>query len=90
MEHKSTGDGNRHGQSAKSDISWQKIRAAKTPTFFIAGGADLYQPPSMMRAAAAEIPGSQTLVVAEAGHAVQWEQPELFNRAIINFFKQHR
>ncbi|WP_286267660.1 alpha/beta fold hydrolase [Thalassotalea atypica] len=89
MEKKSRGDGKRHGQSAKSNITWEKIRAGNIPTFFIAGGADLYQPPSMMRAAAREIPGSQTLVVQEAGHAVQWEQPELFNQAVIEFFNKH-
>lgn len=87
MEKKSKGDGVRHGQKAKSSITWEKIRAGNIPTLFIAGGADLYQPPSMMRAAAREIPNSQTLVVSEAGHAVQWEQPELFNQAVIEFFK---
>ena len=89
MEKKSKGDGIRHGQKAKSDITWDKFRAAKIPTFFIAGGADLYQPPSMMRAAAREIPNSETLVVPEAGHAVQWEQPEIFNRSVIAFFRKH-
>ena len=39
----------------------------------------------MMRAAAREMPGSETLVIAEAGHAVQWEQPALFNRVIIEY-----
>ena len=89
MEKKSKGNGIRHGQKAKSEITWEKIRAGNIPTFFIAGGADLYQPPSMMRAAAREIPHSQTLVISEAGHAVQWEQPELFNRAVIEFFNKH-
>jgi pimeloyl-ACP methyl ester carboxylesterase len=89
MEEKSRGNGVRHGQQAKSKITWKKIREAKIPSFFIAGGADLYQPPSMMRAAAREIPRSQTLVVSESGHAVQWEQPELFNQAVIEFFKKH-
>lgn len=89
MEVKSRGDGLRHGQKAKSTITWGKIRANNIPTFFIAGGADLYQPPSMMRAAAREIPNSQTLVVPEAGHAVQWEQPELFNQVVIEFFRKH-
>ena len=88
MEEKSRGEGPRHGQGGKSKITWDKIRALNIPTFFIAGGADLYQPPSMMRAAAREIPGSETLVAPEAGHAVQWEQPELFNRAVIEFFKK--
>lgn len=89
MEEKSRGDGLRHGQKAKSNITWEKMRAGNIPTFFIAGGADLYQPPSMMRAAAREIRRSQTLVVPEAGHAVQWEQPELFNRAVIEFFRKN-
>lgn len=89
MEEKSRGNGERHGQKAKSNITWEKMRSSNIPTFFIAGGADLYQPPSMMRAAAREIPNSQTLVVAEAGHAVQWEQPALFNQAIMTFFRKH-
>jgi len=89
MEKKSKGDGIRHGQKAKSNITWDKIRAVNIPSFFIAGGADLYQPPSMMRAAAREIPSSETLVVPEAGHAVQWEEPELFNRVVIEFFRKH-
>ncbi|MFD2165690.1 alpha/beta fold hydrolase [Thalassotalea euphylliae] len=89
MYKKSQGDGVRHGQPAKSKITWEKMRAANIPTFFVAGGADLYQPPSMMRAAAIELPNSETLVVPEAGHAVQWEQPELFNRVVLEFFKKH-
>lgn len=89
MEKKSRSDGTYHGQSAKSTITWDKIRAANIPTFFVTGGADLYQPPPMMRAAAREIPGSETLVVPEAGHAVQWEQPEVFNKAVIEFLKKH-
>ena len=43
----------------------------------------------MMRAAAREIPGSETLVVAEAGHAVQREQPAVFNRVVMEFFRKH-
>lgn len=89
MEEKSKGDGLRYDQSSKNEITWEKIRATNIPTFFIAGGADLYQPPSMMRAAAREIPTSENLVITEAGHAVQWEQPELFNRVVIDFFRKH-
>jgi len=89
MEKSSKGKGTRVRQSGKSEVDWDKLRALKIPTFFIAGGADLIQPPSMMRAAARQLPGSATLVVAEAGHAVQWEQPELFNRVVTDFFRKH-
>jgi pimeloyl-ACP methyl ester carboxylesterase len=89
MEKKSKGNGPRYGQKAKSKITWEKFRSINVPMFFIAGGADLYQPPSMMRAAAREIPNSKTLVIAEAGHAVQWEQPEIFNKVVTDFFSKH-
>jgi pimeloyl-ACP methyl ester carboxylesterase len=89
MEKKSNGNGVRHGQKAKNDITWEKIRVANIPSFFIAGGADLYQPPSMMRAAAREIPNSEVLVIPEAGHALQWEQPTLFNQSVTEFFRKH-
>ncbi len=89
MEEKSSGAGPRVHQRDMSEITWDKIRSLNIPAFFIAGGADLYQPPSMMRAAARQMPGSETLVVPEVGHAVQWEQPELFNRVVIEFFRKH-
>jgi pimeloyl-ACP methyl ester carboxylesterase len=89
MEEKSRGKGPSIYQRAKSERTWRKLRALNIPTFLITGGADLYQPPSMMRAAAKQIPGCKTLVIPEAGHAVQWEQPETFNREVIEFFKQY-
>lgn len=58
-------------QTARSKITWDKICGLNTPIFFITGGADLYQPPSKMRTAVREISGSETLVIPEAGHAVQ-------------------
>ena len=89
MEKASRGDGSRVRQKAKSKVTWDKLRQLKLPTFFITGGADLYQPPSMMRAAAREIPWSETLVVPEAGHALQWEQPNVFNRVVLDFIQRN-
>lgn len=39
-------------------------------------------------AAARQLPGCETLVVAEAGHALQWEQPNVFNHAVISFLNK--
>lgn len=88
MEEKSKGEGVRVRQRAKSIVTWEKLRSAKIPTLFLTGGADLYQPPSMMRAAAKELPWSETLVVPEAGHAVQWEQPDIFNQVVTDFVRR--
>lgn len=89
MEESARDTANRVRQSSKNTVTWDKMRAVGAPFFFVAGGADLYQPPSMMRAAARQLPGSKTLVLPEAGHAVQWEQPAAFNRAVITFMRAH-
>ena len=89
MESKAREQGLRNRQKDKNQITWQKLRKLNLPTLLITGGADLYQPPSMMRAAARELNRCETLVVPEAGHAVQWEKPDVFNRAIIQFIEKH-
>jgi pimeloyl-ACP methyl ester carboxylesterase len=44
----------------------------------------------MVRLTAASIPGSEVVVVGESGHSLYWEQPEVFNRALLEFFARHR
>ncbi|MCF6455848.1 alpha/beta hydrolase [Pseudoalteromonas sp. MMG023] len=77
MEQKAKEPGLRNRQKDKHTITWQKLRDLNLPIFLLTGGADLYQPPALMRAAARQLPGCETLVVAEAGHALQWEQPNV-------------
>ena len=89
MESKAKEKGLRNRQKDKSQVTWQKLRQLNLPTFLMAGGADLYQPPSMLRAAARELGRCETLVVPEAGHAVQWEAPDVFNNAIVQFIRKH-
>ena len=55
----------------------------------IAGAADLITPPSISRMMAAKIPNSEVVVAPEAGHSVYWEQPDLFNRAVLDFIGKH-
>jgi pimeloyl-ACP methyl ester carboxylesterase len=38
---------------------------------------------------ARHIPDNETAVVAEAGHSVYWERPEIFNRTILDFIGRH-
>jgi pimeloyl-ACP methyl ester carboxylesterase len=38
---------------------------------------------------AAEIPNSEIAYMPESGHSSYWEQPELFNRAILDFIGRH-
>jgi pimeloyl-ACP methyl ester carboxylesterase len=59
------------------------------PTLLITGGADLYAPPAVLRMFAAHIKGAETLIIPQAGHSAYWEQPDLFNRAVLDFMKKH-
>jgi pimeloyl-ACP methyl ester carboxylesterase/ribosomal protein S18 acetylase RimI-like enzyme len=55
------------------------------PVLLIGGDADLWAPPPMFRDFARAIPGSTLRILAECGHAPQWEQPEAFNAALLEF-----
>jgi pimeloyl-ACP methyl ester carboxylesterase len=60
------------------------------PSLIIGGDADLYMPPPLLRAFAARIPGAELAIMPEAGHSLYWERPDLFNRAVLDFFAKHR
>jgi pimeloyl-ACP methyl ester carboxylesterase len=72
-------------QPRKNEITQAKLKQLKLPTLLIAGAADLYTPPSISRMIAAEIPNSRVVLVSESGHSIYWEQPEIFNRAVLDF-----
>ena len=61
----------------------------QVPTLLIAGAADLWQPPAMTRLLARRFPNNELVVVPEAGHSVYWEQPEIFNSAVLDFIGRH-
>ena len=75
-------DGKRHPSEA--DVSRLKM-----PVLFIAGEEDVLIPPAVLDLAAAAIPGARVQRLAEAGHSVYWEQPEVFNRAVLGFIRKH-
>ncbi len=84
LEHKAL-IGREFRQTLKNAISDARLKELKLPTLVITGAADLITPPSISRMIAAEIAGSRLVVVPEAGHSPYWEQPEIFNRAILDF-----
>jgi pimeloyl-ACP methyl ester carboxylesterase len=83
LEHKAL-IGRDYRQHLKNKITQARLKELKVPTLLIAGAADLSTPPSISRMIAAEIVGSRVAVIPEAGHSTYWEQPELFNRAVLD------
>jgi pimeloyl-ACP methyl ester carboxylesterase len=73
----------------RSRITWAALETIKLPTLLLTGDADLYMPPSVLRLFAARFPKCESLVIPECGHSAYWEQPELFNRAVLDFLNKN-
>ena len=76
-------------QPTRRHITYAALETITAPALLLTGDADLYMPPSLLRRIARHLSGAQTFIVPECGHSAYWEQPELFNRAVLNFIRQH-
>ena len=63
-----------------------ELARMKVPTLLIVGEEDIVMPPAVMELSQKLIPGSRLEVVADAGHSVYFEQPEIFNKLVLEFF----
>jgi pimeloyl-ACP methyl ester carboxylesterase len=82
--------GNRVGQQPANKITWASLATLRTPTLVLGGEADLAMPAPLLEIYAAHIPGAELATVTEAGHSLYWERPDVFNRALLDFFAKHR
>jgi pimeloyl-ACP methyl ester carboxylesterase len=76
-------------QTFRNRVTFALLESIAVPTFLLTGDADMYAPPPVMRLFAARVKGSQAIVVPEAGHSAYWEQPEIFNQAVLEFISKH-
>jgi len=72
----------------KNRITYAALGTIKPPTLLLTGDADLYMPPSVLRLFAKHFPRCESVVVPECGHSAYWEQPEAFNRAVLDFLRK--
>jgi len=77
-------------QPLKQPMTYARLATMQVPVLAIAGGADLLSPPALMRLLVAHLPGSQFVTIPEAGHAAFWEQPERWNRLVLEFIDRYR
>ena len=88
LEHKAL-TGERLGQTPVNAIGWKSLETMRVPTLLMTGDADLWLPPSVLRLFAARIPDNEMVIVPEVGHAIYWEDPETFNRVLLDFLGRH-
>ena len=73
---------------AEADLSDLLSRIA-VPTLLIWGEQDARSPLSVARQFEAAIPGAELVVIPQAGHVSNLEQPALFNDAVRKFCRAH-
>jgi pimeloyl-ACP methyl ester carboxylesterase len=69
--------------------TFAKLEAIETPTLVMAADADLLAPPALMRLWAAHVRNHEWASVSDAGHAIAWEQPKVFNETVLAFIERH-
>lgn len=77
------------GRLPDQPLTLARLATLAAPVLVVAGEADLLTPPAFMRLLAAPIPDHRFVTVLEAGHAGHWEQPEVWNRLVLDFLKEH-
>jgi 3-oxoadipate enol-lactonase len=66
-----------------------QVAAIRQPTLIIAGDRDTSVPLSAKAALAAAMPRARLLVIPASGHATPHDQPDAFNRAMLEFLAGH-
>ena len=61
----------------------------KVPTLVLVGSEDKLTSVEMARELAAEIPDAEFVVIDDAGHLANIEQPAAFNDAVLGFLRRH-
>jgi pimeloyl-ACP methyl ester carboxylesterase len=76
-------------QTTRNRVTFSVLEGIKVPTLLLTGDADMFAPPFVLQLFAARIKNAESVIVPEAGHSAYWEQPEVFNRAVLGFIRKH-
>ena len=76
-------------QPLRTPNTFAKIETIATPALIMAADGDLLAPPALMRIWAAHVKNHEWTVVSDSGHAIAWEQADVFNEKVLAFVKRH-
>ena len=65
------------------------IEEIRVPTLVIAGEEDSVYPPELAREMARRIPGAELVMFDRTGHLANLEEPDRFNRTVLEFLSRH-
>ena len=73
----------------RSPNTREKVESIKPQVLVLAGDVDLTTPSGAVRLWARYLKNYEFGIITEAGHSIAWEQPEQFNKAVMDFLKKH-
>jgi len=76
-------------QPLRNTITLAALEKIQVPTLMMTGDADLYVPPPLLKFFTSHIKNSESMIIPRAGHTGYWEQPEIFNRDVLEFIRKH-
>ncbi len=75
-------------QPMRTPNTFAKIAQIRLPVLIMTAGADLLAPPALMHAWSRHLPDKRHAHVPDAGHSINWEQPQAFNRLVLQHLKE--
>lgn len=87
LEHISRSDASVR-QTYNNKLNLDLLRRLTMPTLLISGEADLFAPPPVGRLLLEYLPDGELVTFPECGHSAYWEQPAMFNEAVLAFVKR--
>ena len=76
-------------QPLRTQITFAKLETIALPILLMPGDQDLQSPPWVMRRQSAHIRNVELVILPEASHSINWEQPDAFNREVLNFIRRY-
>jgi pimeloyl-ACP methyl ester carboxylesterase len=78
----------RRSMPADALYLYRNRAASRKPVLLVWGREDKITPFAQLETAVATIPAAEVLVVDKAGHAAQYERPEIVNPAVVEFLRR--
>jgi len=76
-------------QPLRTPNTLAKIETISAPALVMAADADLLAPPALMRIWASHLRNHEWVLMPDSGHAIAWEQPNTFNKKVLEFVKRY-
>lgn len=72
-------------QPLNQKLTLEALEKITQPVLMMTGDADLYTPPPMLKKMVDRLKTKEVLIIDGAGHSAHWEQPAVFNKAVLDF-----